>query len=97
IKKILAFMKKHGIFVKLVDWVEKRGAEKSGQVTRYEMFGLVLFVAIPLPGTGAWTGSLVAALLEMDIKKAMLSVFVGVLIAGMIMTIFSYGLLDLIL
>lgn len=97
IKKILAFMRKHGIFVKFVDWVEKRGQAKSGQVTKYEMFGLVLFVAIPLPGTGAWTGSLVAALLEMDVKKAMLSVFVGVLIAGFIMTVLSYGLLDLIL
>ena len=97
IKKVLAFMRKHGIFVKLVDWIEARGQSKSSEVTKYEVFGLMLFVAIPLPGTGAWTGSLVAALLEMDVKKAMLSVFAGVLVAGFIMTVLSYGLLDFIL
>ncbi len=97
IKKVLAFMIKHGILVKLVDWIEARGQSKSSEVTKYEVFGLMLFVAIPLPGTGAWTGSLVAALLEMDVKKAMLSVFAGVLVAGFIMTVLSYGLLDFIL
>ena len=97
IKKVLAFMRKHGILVKLVDWIEARGQSKSNEVTKYEVFGLMLFVAIPLPGTGAWTGSLVAALLEMDVKKAMLSVFAGVLVAGFIMTVLSYGLLDFIL
>ncbi len=97
IKKVLAFMRKHGILVKLVDWIEARGQSKSSAVTKYEVFGLMLFVAIPLPGTGAWTGSLVAALLEMDVKKAMLSVFAGVLVAGFIMTVLSYGLLDFIL
>ena len=97
IKKVLAFMRKHGILVKLVDWIEDRGQSKSSEVTKYEVFGLMLFVAIPLPGTGAWTGSLVAALLEMDVKKAMLSVFAGVLVAGFIMTVLSYGLLDFIL
>ena len=90
-------MRKHGILVKLVDWIEARGQSKSSEVTKYEVFGLMLFVAIPLPGTGAWTGSLVAALLEMDVKKAMLSVFAGVLVAGFIMTVLSYGLLDFIL
>jgi len=97
IKKVLAFMRKHGILVKLVDWIEARGQSKSSEVTKYEVFGLMLFVAIPLPGTGAWTGSLVAALLEMDVKKAMLSVLAGVLVAGFIMTVLSYGLLDFIL
>ena len=97
IKKVLAFMRKHGILVKLVDWIEARGQSKSSEVKKYEVFGLMLFVAIPLPGTGAWTGSLVAALLEMDVKKAMLSVFAGVLVAGFIMTVLSYGLLDFIL
>ena len=97
IKKVLAFMRKHGILVKLVDWIEARGQSKSSEVTKYEVFGLMLFVASPLPGTGAWTGSLVAALLEMDVKKAMLSVFAGVLVAGFIMTVLSYGLLDFIL
>ena len=97
VKKVLNFMRKHNILVKFVDWIEERGNKKSSEVTKYEVFGLMLFVAIPLPGTGAWTGSLVAALLEMDVKKAMISVFCGVLIAGFIMTILSYGLLDLIL
>lgn len=97
VKKVLNFMRKHGILVKMVDWIEERGRQKSSEVMKYEVFGLMIFVAIPLPGTGAWTGSLVAALLEMDVKKAMISVFFGVIIAGFIMTVFSYGLLDFIL
>ena len=55
--------------------------------------GLMLFVGIPLPGTGGWTGSLAASLLEMDIKKASLAILLGVFIATIIMSIVSYGLL----
>ena len=56
--------------------------------------GLLLFVGIPLPGTGAWTGSLIAALLDMDKKKALLYAILGVVMAGVIMMIVSYGLID---
>ena len=57
------------------------------------MLGLFLFVAIPLPGTGAWTGSLVAAIMDMRLKNALPVVAAGVLVAGFIMTLLSYGLL----
>ena len=64
---------------------------KSDQIQKYEFFGLLLFVGIPLPGTGAWTGSLVAALLDVDIKKASFAIFLGLLLATVIMCLFSYG------
>mgnify|MGYP002233912609 FL=1 len=60
---------------------------------KYKMLGLFLFVAIPLPGTGAWTGSLVAAIMDMRLKNALPVVAAGVLVAGFIMTLLSYGLL----
>ncbi len=66
---------------------------KSDNIKRYEFWGLVLFVGIPLPGTGAWTGSLIAALLDVDLKKAILAELLGIVIATVIMSFFSYGLL----
>lgn len=76
-----------------VDRLEKRAYAKieSGHIVRYEAWGLLLFVAIPLPGTGAWTGSLIAALLDLRLKNAVPVIFVGVVIAGLIMTAITYG------
>jgi len=65
-------------------------------VQRLGYLGLYLFVAIPLPGTGAWTGSLVAVLLDLDIKKSFVVITLGVLTAGIIMSILSFGLLNAI-
>lgn len=65
---------------------------KSDQVKKYEFWGLMLFVGIPLPGTGAWTGSLIASLLEIDIKKSSLAILCGIIMATVIMYIVSYGL-----
>lgn len=93
IKKIFAWMKKFKIFRGLVERLERRAMNKSDQVTRYEFMGLVLFVGIPIPGTGAWMGSLIAALLEMDIKKAVAAELIGIVMATVIMTFLSYGLL----
>ena len=70
---------------------------KSDAIKKGEFWGLALFVGIPLPGTGAWTGSLIAALLEIDIKKAVIAELVGVAIATIIMSIVSYGLLGAII
>ena len=64
---------------------------KKDVIDKYEFWGLVLLVAIPLPGTGAWTGCLVAALLEMDVKKSIPAVILGVLIAGAIVSFITYG------
>ena len=70
-----------------------RKAEKNREkIEKYSFFGLCLFVAIPLPATGAWTGSLVAAMIDMKFWKAVLSAFIGVLVAGVVMTLISYGI-----
>ena len=69
---------------------------KSDKIKRYEFWGLVLFVGIPLPGTGAWTGSLIAALLDIDFKKAILAELLGICMATIIMSIVAYGLLGIL-
>ena len=70
---------------------------KSDSIRKYEFWGLVLFVGVPLPGTGAWTGSLIAALLEVDFKKAILAVLLGIAMATVIMSVVSYGLLGAVI
>lgn len=97
IKQIFKWMKKIRIFRGLVEWLEKKAMGKSDNIRRYEFWGLVLFVGIPLPGTGAWTGSLIAALLDVDFKKAILAELLGIAIATVIMSVFSYGLLGALL
>ena len=97
IKKIFSWMKRFKIFRGLIERLENRAMSKSDKVTKYEFMGLVLFVGIPLPGTGAWMGSLVAALLEMDIKKAVAAELMGIAIATVIMSFLSYGLLGAII
>ncbi len=84
-------------FVKLVNRLEAKGRSKFEKINRYKTLGLLIFVAVPLPGTGAWTGSLAAALMKMDFKSAMLSVAVGSLIADIIMCLLSYGVLGLVI
>ena len=71
---------------KLVDWVLKRTRRHTPVIEKYEPIGLMLFVAIPLPGTGAWTGSLAAFLLGLKLRHAFLSIAAGVIIAGAIVT-----------
>ncbi|MBQ1213358.1 MAG: small multi-drug export protein, partial [Clostridia bacterium] len=68
-------------------------AKKSDKVSKYATIGLMLFVSIPAPGTGAWTGSLIAALMEMRLKHSLISVFCGVVIAGAVITLIAYGAL----
>lgn len=72
--------------------LEEKGRSKIGQVERYKFWGLMLLVAIPLPGTGAWTGCLVAALMEMDLRKAFPPIVLGVVIAGVVVSTLTYGL-----
>ncbi|NFD78190.1 small multi-drug export protein [Clostridium botulinum] len=97
IKKIFKWLKRTKIFYRIIDKIEKRAMEKSDKITKYEFWGLALFVGIPLPGTGAWTGSLIASLLELDIKKAVIAELVGLIIATIIMSIISYGVLGMVL
>ena len=93
IKKIFAVLKKTRLFRPLVEKLENKAMKKRGQVEKYEFWGLVLFVGIPLPGTGAWTGSLIASLLNVKFKKAFPAVLLGIVLATVIMSIVSYGLL----
>ena len=91
IRKIFQVMKKTKLFHGLIVRLENRAMRKSDQVKKYEFWGLMLFVGIPLPGTGAWTGALVASLLEVDIKKSSLAILSGIVLATIIMYIISYG------
>lgn len=93
IRRIFEFMKEHNILKKMVLKLEERAAKKSKGAERGEFIFLLTFVGIPIPGTGAWTGSLIASLFEYDIKKASLAIFLGILMAAIIMDILSYGLL----
>lgn len=93
IKKIFEFMKKHNILKGIILKLEARAEKKSKGVEKGEFIFLLLFVGIPLPGTGAWTGSLIASLLEFDIKKASIAILLGVIMATIIMDIVSYGVL----
>ncbi len=97
IKQIFKWMKKIKLFRRLVEKLESKAMGKSDNIRKYEFWGLVLFVGIPLPGTGAWTGSLIAALLDVDFKKAVLAELLGIAIATVIMSVFSYGLLGALL
>lgn len=97
IKQIFKLLKKVKCFRGIIEKLENRAMGKSDNIKKYEFWGLVLFVGIPLPGTGAWTGSLIAALLEIDFKKAVLAELLGIAIATIIMSLFSYGLLGALL
>lgn len=92
IKKIFAWMRtKSEKLNGLVTRLEKRAESKSATVQKYAFWGLFILVAIPLPGTGAWTGALVAAMLEMPLKKAFPAIMLGVLGAGAIVAFVTYG------
>lgn len=69
--------------------LEAKMMKKSEKITKYKIIGLFLFVAIPLPGTGAYSGSLIAALLDMRLGKSFISIAAGVLVAGIIVTVLS--------
>ncbi len=98
IKGILGWMGKSKIrfFKRIADWLHRKVEKNREKIAKYSFWGVCFFVAIPLPVTGAWTGSLVAAMIDMKFWKALLSCLLGVMIAGVIMTVFSYGLLGLI-
>lgn len=80
-------------FERLVSKLEAKAAKNAAMVEKYEMLGLCILVAIPLPGTGAWTGALVAAMLEMRMSRALPMIFLGVLIAGAVVTLASMGVI----
>ncbi len=93
ITPIFKWMKGTRLFKPMVDKLESKAMSKSDKIEKYEFWGLVLFVGIPLPGTGAWTGSLIAALLGVKFKKAFPAVILGIFMATVIMWFISYVLL----
>lgn len=93
-RKIIEWLKKHNILVKFTAWLEQKGNEKGKKVEEYSFLGLLIIVAIPLPGTGAWTGALVASLLDMRLKNALPAITIGVLIAGGIVMAVTFGVIS---
>ena len=96
IRQILTWLKNLG-FAKFAEKLEAKAEKNREKIERYETFGLTIFVGVPLPGTGAWTGSLIAALMNMRFKHAFFAVLLGTLIADVIMCLISYGVLGAIL
>ena len=93
ITKIFNILKQTHIFKPMVEKLETKALGKKDQVEKYEFWGLVLFVGIPLPGTGAWTGALIASLIGVRFRKAFPAIVLGILLATCIMTVLSYGIL----
>lgn len=91
IKVIFNWMKKIKGISKFPYWCENKAIKHSDKIKKYGYLGLYLFVAIPLPGTGAWTGALAATLFNMDFKKSLLAILLGVATAGIVMTIIAMG------
>ncbi|MBQ8523804.1 MAG: small multi-drug export protein [Clostridia bacterium] len=93
VRPVFEWMKKHSERLRnIAEKLEAKAHDKAGTIKKYEMLGLFLFVAIPLPGTGAWTGSLIAAVLGMRIKHSFPMIALGVMTAGLIMTLGAFGI-----
>lgn len=91
IEKIFEWLK-NTRFVKMINKLEEKAEKNAEKIMKHKKLGLLLFVGIPLPGTGAWTGSLVAALFHFKIKDASLSILAGIIMATVIMCLISYGI-----
>ena len=91
VEKVFDWLRPTKLFGPLVEKLEKRALSKSDGIKKAEFWGLALFVGIPLPGTGGWTGSLAASLLKIDSKKASLAILLGIAIASTIISLISYG------
>ncbi|MBR4287346.1 MAG: small multi-drug export protein [Clostridia bacterium] len=92
IRKIFKLMRKVKFLGKIVDKLEARADKKKGTIEKYKEWGLLIFIAIPLPGTGGWTGALIAALMDLRMKKCLPIIALGVFIAGLIMSLITYGI-----
>lgn len=92
LRKVFLWMRKISPgFENLVEKLESRAKSKKGIVDKYEIIGLIILVAIPLPGTGAWTGALVATVLDIRMRRALPAITVGVIIAGTLVSVITYG------
>lgn len=94
IRRVFTWLRKHPKWGPIIDRMEKRAHVKGGLVTKYRLWGLCLLVAIPLPGTGAWTGALVAGILEMRLRDSLIAICLGVLLAGLIVLSATWGFMN---
>jgi uncharacterized membrane protein len=83
---LLEWMRGTKVFGPFANWLHARGMKKTKNIEQYKFWGLTIFIAIPLPGTGVWTGCLAASLMEMDFKQGMLCAFLGAAIAGVVVS-----------
>ena len=95
IRKIFDILRHFSFFSKIIERLEAKTDKNKDKILKYESWGLLLFVAIPLPGTGGWTGALMAALLDIRFKRALPIIALGVLIAGFIMSGLTYGIFQM--
>ena len=93
VRKVFDWMRKYPKLKKIVDFCENKFAKKVAKAGNTAFWTLVGFIAIPLPGTGAWTGSGIAAVCEVPFKKAILAAIIGVVLASIVVTLISYGAL----
>lgn len=92
LRRVFVWMRKISPgFENLVEKLELRAKRKKGIVDKYEIIGLIILVAIPLPGTGAWTGALVATVLDIRMRRALPAITIGVVIAGILVSVITYG------
>ena len=95
VRQIFDRLRKHPFFAPKIDALERRAHLKGRLVRKYRLLGLTLFVAVPLPGTGAWTGALVAAFLHIRLRHALPAIALGVLVAGVLVTLVTIGVIHL--
>ena len=96
VRRVFDWLRKHPFFAPKIDALERTAHLKGRLVRKYRLLGLTLFVAIPLPGTGAWTGALVAAFLDIRLRHALPAIALGVLVAGGIVTLMTLGVIHLL-
>ena len=97
INKIILLLENLNLTKNIALFLKNKIEKHKSQIEKYGYIGLILFVGIPLPGTGAWTGALIAASLKMDFKKSIICIFIGILVASIIMSFLSYVLLNKLL
>lgn len=96
VRQVFDRLRKHAFFAPKIDALERRAHLKGRLVRKYRLLGLMLFVAIPLPGTGAWTGALIAAFLNIRLRHALPAITLGLLIAGSLVTLMTLGIIHLL-
>jgi uncharacterized membrane protein len=89
------YLRRYPFFDRFFDWLFRRTVSRSDVIRKYESLGLILFVAIPLPMTGAWTGSVAAYLFKLPLRLAIPCIILGILIAGVVVTLISQGVISL--